>query len=209
MSCSPFDLRDYFLKELPEEGRRQVEAHVRGCAACREELDRLYATQAALFALRDEEIPQRIAFVSDKIFEPSPWRRWWAGFWASTARLGFASAAMLSTALVIFSLTRPAPVGQVRGPAPVLPAAHRAEIVSETEIQQRIDRAVAAAVAQSEARQGARTESLIRDIEARDRRERNQLRLDAAMYLDYMQRRDSAQIRSAYNYNAPRMGDAR
>ena len=24
MSCSPFDLRDYFLKELPEADRRQV-----------------------------------------------------------------------------------------------------------------------------------------------------------------------------------------
>ena len=28
MSCSPFDLKDYFLKELADPQRRQVEAHV-------------------------------------------------------------------------------------------------------------------------------------------------------------------------------------
>ena len=79
MSCSPFDLRDYFLQELTDPQQRQVEAHVKTCQACREELDRLRLTEAALFSLRDEEIPQRIAFVSDKIFEPSPWRRWLGG----------------------------------------------------------------------------------------------------------------------------------
>jgi len=72
-------LRDYFLKELPDSERRQVEAHVRNCQPCLEELDRLRLTEAALFALREEEIPRRIGFVSDQVFEPSPWRRWWAG----------------------------------------------------------------------------------------------------------------------------------
>ena len=72
MSCSPFDLRDYFLKELTDPQQRQVEAHVKNLPACREEMERLRMTEAALFSLRDEEIPQRIAFVSDKIFEPSP-----------------------------------------------------------------------------------------------------------------------------------------
>ena len=79
MNCSPFDLKDYFLQELPNPQRREVEGHLTRCPACREELDRLHLTQAALFSLRDEEIPQRIAFVSDKVFEPSPWRRWWSG----------------------------------------------------------------------------------------------------------------------------------
>ena len=92
MSCSPFDLKDYFLRELPSPQRVQVEAHVNNCSTCREELERLQLTEAALFSLRDEEIPQRIAFVSDQIFEPSPVRRWFSGFWGSTARLGFASA---------------------------------------------------------------------------------------------------------------------
>jgi len=109
MSCSPFDLRDYFLRELTDPQQRQVEAHVKTCQPCREEIDRLEATEAALVSLRDEEIPQRIAFVSDQVFEPSPWRQWLAGFWGSAARLGFASAAMLSAAIVVYAL-RPAPI---------------------------------------------------------------------------------------------------
>src|SRR5581483_4096637 len=75
MSCSPFDLNEYYLDELTGPGRRQVEAHMKTCAACREELDRLRIMGAALHSVPDQEIPQRIAFVSDKIFEPSPWRR--------------------------------------------------------------------------------------------------------------------------------------
>ena len=88
MSCSPFDLKDYFLKELPDASRRPVEDHLRTCPACREELDRLRLTEAALFALRDEEVPQRIGFVSDEVFEPARWRRWWGAFWGSAGAIG-------------------------------------------------------------------------------------------------------------------------
>ena len=109
MSCSPFDLRDYHFQELTDPQRRQVESHVKTCQPCREELQRLQLTESALFALREEEIPQRIAFVSDPVFEPSALRRFFSDFWGSAARLGFASAAMLSTALIVFSLTRTAP----------------------------------------------------------------------------------------------------
>ena len=98
MSCSPFDLRDYHFRELTEDERRQTEVHVRTCAACREELERLRGTEAALLMVPDEEIPQRIGFVSDPVFAPSPLRRAWSAFWGSAARLGFASAAMLSAA---------------------------------------------------------------------------------------------------------------
>ena len=107
MSCSPFDLRDYAFDELTEKERREVELHVRTCDGCREELQRLHLTQSALLALRDEEIPQRIAFVSDKVFEPSPLRRWMQSVWRSGPRLGFASAAMLSAALLLSAWLRP------------------------------------------------------------------------------------------------------
>jgi anti-sigma factor RsiW len=154
MSCSPFDLRDYLLRELagPQQ-RRQVEAHVKTCAPCREELDRLRITEAALLSLADEEIPQRIAFVSDKIFEPSPWRRWLAAFWNSGARLGFVSAAMLSASLVLFALKQaPAPALSVMRPAiPAAVTVTRAvaaseAVVPEAEIQRRIQTAVEQAV---------------------------------------------------------------
>jgi hypothetical protein len=149
MSCSPFDLRDYFLEELagPHQ-QRQVEAHVKTCASCREELDRLRIAEAALRSMADEEIPQRIAFVSDKIFEPSPWRRWLAAFWNSGARLGFASAAMLSASLVVFAL-KPAPAPVIGAMRPAVPAAvtvARTSAVPEDEVQRRIQAAVENAV---------------------------------------------------------------
>ena len=193
MSCSPFDLRDYFLKELPDSEQRQVEAHVRNCQPCLEELDRLRLTEAALFALREEEIPRRIAFVSDKIFEPSPWRRWWAALWASTARLAFASAAMLSIAIMVSALR---PVGQIA----VRPSAPQVvNAVSDTEIQSRIDTAVAKAVAQVDARQTEKTKQLVADLESTRQR-----LLLAADEFDYYQRRVNAIRISASNYGPPR-----
>ncbi len=162
MSCSPFDLRDYFLKELPDTERRQVEAHVRNCRPCREELDRLGMTQAALFSLRDEEIPQRVAFVSDAVFEPSPWRRAWSALWNSGPRLGFVSAAMLSAALVVFAVTRPAQTTQA--PPTQSPAVAPASL-SDAEIQARIDAAVARAVAASERKQTEKTQALVAQLE--------------------------------------------
>lgn len=141
MSCSPFDLRDYCLGELAEKDRRDVEGHVRACPACHEEVDRLRATQAVLLAVRDEEIPRRIGFVSDKVFEPSPLKRWWS----SSSRLGFASAAMLSAALLAFTFHRPGP-----------PAAPKADTATVSE-----------AVRETEARDARKTAELIAAAEKR------------------------------------------
>src|ERR1035441_662189 len=188
MSCSPFDLRDYFLKELPDSEQRQVEAHVRNCQPCLEELDRLRLTEAALFALREEEIPRRIAFVSDKIFEPSPWRRWWAALWASTARLAFASAAMLSIAIMVSALR---PVGQIA----VRPSAPQVvNAVSDTEIQSRIDTAVAKAVAQVDARQTEKTKQLVADLEST----RQRLLWAASEFDLYQKRAKTVQVLASY-----------
>lgn len=182
MSCSPFDLREYFLKELTDPEKRQVDVHIKSCASCREELDRLRLTEAALFSLREEEIPQRIAFVSDKIFEPSPWRRAWSGFWGSAARLGFASAAMLSAAVVVFALTRPAPAPAVRVVAPT-PA------ISAAEIQKQVQSAVDQAVAVTQARLEKKIEHQNADV----------LQLVRfAQELDYLNRRDLVNRRLSY-----------
>ena len=176
MSCSPFDLKDYFLQELSAAHRAQVEGHVRQCAACREELERLQLTQNALFSLREEEIPQRIAFVSDPIFEPSPLRRWLGGFWASTARLGFASAAMLSISLIYFSATRPAPAPE-RAAAPTIAAA--SPILTQEQINQQIQTAIVKAVAEAEARQTEKTVQLTAALEQRASEMRRSLQLAA------------------------------
>jgi len=105
MNCSQHDLKGYLLGELSEAERLLVENHLGECSDCREEQERLRLTAAALGGLPEEEMPYRIAFVSDKIFEP----RGWAWLWNSAPRLGFVSAAMLAAAILVHGLARPAP----------------------------------------------------------------------------------------------------
>src|ERR1700735_314737 len=104
-------LRDYAFDELPADERESMEQHLAGCGGCVLELDRLRLTTAALRTLPEREIPQRIAFVSDRVFEPSAFRR----FWSSGARLGFASACVLAVAIVVsaWHMSRPAEVRTV------------------------------------------------------------------------------------------------
>ncbi len=189
MSCSPFDLRDYFLKELPHPQQVQVEAHVHTCAACREEVERLRATEAALFSLRDEEIPQRIAFVSDKIFEPSPARRWLAAFWGSSARLGFASAAVLSVAITFSAWHRtPAPATGTTTAAPTAVVAQFPAMTPE-EIDRRVQQAVVKAVADVEARYQEKSRLQLAEFRQTAEEARRQLIL-ASVELDKVQRRN-------------------
>src|SRR5579862_5411614 len=107
-------LRDYAFDELPADDRRAMEQHLSACGDCVLELDRLRLTTAALRTLPDREIPQRIAFVSDRVFEPSLHQR----FWNSGPRLMFASACILAVALVVsawhFSARSPEPRAVVR-----------------------------------------------------------------------------------------------
>jgi anti-sigma factor RsiW len=193
MSCSPFDLRDFLFKELPVPQQRQVEVHVKTCDACRSEVERLRLTEAALLALPEEEIPQRIAFVSDKIFEPSPVRRWWGAFWGSTARLGFASAAMLSIALVVFALNRPAPILKATVPTTI------SAVASNAEIDQRIQAAVERAVMESEARQSKKTAQLVADVERRDREERQQIMRIKDAEMEVLLKKQNMQRLAAYS----------
>jgi len=199
MSCPPFDLRDYFLRELPEEGRREVEQHLKACRACREELDRLRVTEAALLTLREEEIPQRIAFVSDKIFEPSPFRRWSRAFWDSGSRLGFASAAMLSTAIVIFALTRPAPVPATAGAGPRIAAA-----AVQDEVRRQVDAAVDKAAAAIEERQARKTAEVVAEIERRNEIDRKALVLAMDENLEYLHKRLNRYVVASDGYGPPR-----
>jgi len=189
MSCSPFDLRDYFFKELPLPQQLQVEAHVKTCVACQEEMERLQITGAAMFSLRDEEIPQRIGFVSDKIFEPSPMRRWFAAFWGSTARLGFASAVVLSVAMSFSAWRRsPAPAADTSVTATknvAVPAT-----LTPEEMDRRIQAAVVKAVADVEARYAE--QSRVQLAEYRREADLASQRLQiAAAGLDMAQRRSN------------------
>jgi len=166
MSCSPFDLRDYLFGELAEAERRQVDVHVRSCGGCQEELERLRITQSTLLELRDEEVPQRIGFVSDPVFEPSGVRRFWRAFWRSGPRLGFASAAMLSAALVIFTFFRPAVA------VPPVNAAQLDAAKIEQQVSERVAAEVHKAVVESEARQEQKTAASLAAAEVRFERQR-------------------------------------
>ncbi len=98
MSYSPDELKDYLLDELPAPRRAEVEAVLRGSSVARAELARQRFLLQALRSLPQEEIPQRIAFVSDPILEPTARQKLWLGIWAGAPRLG-AAAALLALAL--------------------------------------------------------------------------------------------------------------
>ncbi len=93
------DWKAYAVGELKHEERRQAEAHLAACPNCREELAEVSVTLETLSALREEEVPRRIAFVSDKVFEP----RWWQRVFSPT----FAGACLVAAAILVHGAIRP------------------------------------------------------------------------------------------------------
>ncbi len=191
MSCSPFDLRDYVFGELAETQHRQVDLHVRSCAGCQEDLEQLRVTHATLLSLRDEEVPQRIGFVSDKVFEPWLPRRVWQAFWGSSPKLGFASVAMLSAVLVAVTFFRPAVVA----PAAVAPL-DTARI--EARVSERVTAAVGKAVAESEARQARNTAELLAAAERRFQKQRTSDLERVVEQFSYLQKRYNVLLHANY-----------
>src|ERR1700728_3601480 len=105
MGCEQYDWKAYAFGELAAKDRREAESHAATCEGCREELAHVRLTVDTLSALREEEVPRRIAFVSDKVFEP----RWWETFLRPT----FAAACVLAAAIVMHGyITRPAAVDE-------------------------------------------------------------------------------------------------
>jgi len=141
-------LRDYAFDELPSDERPAMEQHLAGCGNCVLELEQLRLTAAALRTLPDREIPQRIAFVSDRVFEPSPFRR----FWNSGARMGFASACVLSAALVVSAWH----FSNTYRPAEVRTSVRTASVSPDRVSQDQISAAVAKAVEQVRAQTAER-----------------------------------------------------
>lgn len=124
MSCDKYDWKAYAVGELAANERREAETHAATCEGCRGELAHVRLTIDTLSALREEEVPRRIAFVSDKVFEP----RWWKIF----LKPSFAAALVLAAAIVMHGYL-------VRPPA-----------MDEAVIQARVNQAVTRAVADIE-----------------------------------------------------------
>jgi anti-sigma factor RsiW len=157
-------LRDFAFDELPSDQRREMEEHLAACGDCALELDRLRVTTAALRILPDREIPQRIAFVSDQVFQPSVFAR----FWNSGARLGFASACVLAAAIVLSAWH----VSAVYRP----PSQAMAQVVTASAPADVIHAAVAQAVAQARAEDAQMIQAAVQTAEKkRDAEYRGQM----------------------------------
>jgi anti-sigma factor RsiW len=134
-NCTQCDWKAYALGELDQSTRRQAEAHAATCASCREELATLRLTLDAMATLRDEEMPRRIAFVSDKVFEPN----WFQRLWSPT----FAGALVVAAAILVHAFAMPA----------------------RSVDQAQIDQAVTKAVAQVEAKHREQMEEVLTDYD--------------------------------------------
>ncbi len=194
MTCPDFDWKGFVLDELPAPERRRMEEHLQSCAACRQEVESYGLTITAMHRLPVREIPRRISFVSDPVFEPN----WWQRFWASAPRLGFASAAMLSLAIVVHAFaTRP--------PAPVATAANaQVEQKIQAEVERRLPAAVDAAL---EAKVQAKLTPVmtefsgrLQEFEKKSRDQRNADLRDISSAFDVLQKKVNNVYLSAARY---------
>ena len=169
MSCSSIDLKAYLVGEISQREKSLVEDHVRTCQSCREEQERLRIAYSALMSLADEEVPQRIAFVSDKVFEP----RWWQRIWRSGPAMGFAAAAVLAAAILVHAFTRPA--GAPAAVANVDTAQIEQRV--EQEVNARVQSAVTKAINEADAR---RDQKFAQVLDAAEKRYELERRVDLA-----------------------------
>jgi anti-sigma factor RsiW len=188
MSCSSVDLKAYFLGEVSRAEKSSVEDHVRACQSCREELDRLKLTDTALRSLVEEDAPQRIAFVSDKVFEP----RWYETIWRSGPAMGFASAALLAGAILVHGFSLNGPVRPVATPT-----------VNTAQIEQRIEREVNirldAAVAKQREQMAAMLDATQKGFESK----RQADLLDVRQAVDYYKNQTARLMMAANKQETP------
>jgi anti-sigma factor RsiW len=195
MCCKDgFDIRDYFWGEMPEADRAEAERHISGCGICGEALTELKASRGALMSLREEEPPQRIGFVSDKVFEPSPVRRWLDAFWISGARLGFAGAAMLSVAVLVLAARQPRVVEK---PVPVPVAAVGQVDPNRIDVKAVVAEAVKTALAEQE----KKTQTLLAAAEQKHRMEERAMAISVSDYLTNAEKRLSYMRAVAMDYS--------
>lgn len=171
MSCkledSRPDWKSYALGEMDARARQEAESHVAACADCQDELAGLRVTLDAMATLRDEELPRRIAFVSDKVFEP----RWYEKLTQAFLRPSFAAAALIAAAILVHAFVRP--VGVPNTTAQVDTRAIEARVAAQvterlqSEMATAVNAAVSKAVADTEKRDDARTAVLLSATEQR------------------------------------------
>jgi anti-sigma factor RsiW len=183
--CERADLvRDYVFDELAQPDRRSMEQHFRQCTDCVGELDRLRLTTAALRVLPDQEVPRRIAFVSDKVFAPG----WLAGFWNSAARLGFASACVLAAGISFAALHRP----------PDVPTVVQTASVSAATINEAVNKAVALAVQKAHDDDIQMTRAALDEVDRKYAQKQQNLMVAMQSNLEYFQKTYEKNARNSY-----------
>lgn len=192
-NCGSFDLKAYQFGEATPAEMRAIESHARVCEACAAELERLNLTQAALMSVRDEEMPRRIAFVSDKVFEP----RWYQRFW-STPQWGFASAGLLAAAITFHAVRPPAPVA----PLPELPRVTASQPPPQQPQQVDAQAIIARAVAEADARNEKRTRLLLAEVEKRHEADRLEMMATVNASFVELSKRFNNAVKNAANMTA-------
>ncbi len=139
MSCESYDWKAYALGELESSARAEAEVHAAACPACREELAALRLTLDALSTLREEEIPSRIAFVSDQIFEPRWYQRALRALWTPN----FAAACVIAGAILVHAFHAPA-ADPAAASAQINAAVNKAVAAEEARHEEEVDRLVGA-----------------------------------------------------------------
>lgn len=137
MSCESYDWKAYALGELASPARAEAESHAAACPACREELAAVRLTLDTLGTLREEEIPRRIAFVSDQIFEPRWYQRALGVLWTPN----FAAACVIAGAILVYTFHAPA-ADPAAVTAQINAAVNKAVAVEEARHEDQVDRLV-------------------------------------------------------------------
>jgi anti-sigma factor RsiW len=209
MSCGDIDLKAYFLGESSPFEKRDLEAHVGSCMACRLEFDRLGVTRAALLAIPEEEPPRRIAFVSDPVFEPSGWRRFWNHFNPVALLASTALAAVVAFAVVRTQMPEPF-VGNIQEAVVVNKIGEIQETASSInqDFEERVSREVTLrlkdslqeAVYASERRQQERTAEIVKAVEDRLILEHREQMLIMEASLEMLNKRVNTSYRAAADF---------
>jgi Putative zinc-finger len=219
MNCP--DVRDLHFGELSGPEQQRIREHLRTCEDCRLEAERLNLVVASVKDLPAEEPLTRIRFVSDKVFEPTWWqrffgldRRFWGWQAAFSLPLWIMAAILLGT-------------GAIPGRAPMSPTgaqyqkAHLAQPttqqqVTQEQIEARVQRlvdervgvAVAKAVSEIEVRQREQTRTELSAFRSRYQRDQAQFHEAAySFYRNLDQKMNRVALASMEKYPGPAQPD--
>lgn len=189
MSCAEFDWKAYVLEEVPRQEMAAYQQHAVECEGCSDELAGLRLTRDALLSVRDEEVPRRIAFVSDKVFEAT----WWQKLWASGPRAGFAAAAMLAGAIVVHGFAVKNSV------SPAAPGVATASASDAALIDKMVSERVERVLAESDKRHAATMAEMLAVAEKRYSEERKADLINAQSSYDMLLRQVNLSYKNANN----------